>query len=147
MSEEEAAIHATVSIWERPVMNFLLLAAAAAQTFNLNCTGTYDNDNYRTEPFSHVYRIDLSRKKWCVGECRRLDDFIEIGPTHFTFEKYEKMTPWQAESRIRTVDRETGKYFAQFIVQYKEDGRVRDEWNGQCERLPFTGFPSFNTKF
>jgi hypothetical protein len=127
-------------------MNYLLLAAAAAQVFNLNCTGESSGFQER-KSFSLVYRVDLSRKKWCVGECRRLDDFVEIGPTHLTFEKKERITPWAVTYEIKTVDRETGKYVSEHIVDQNRGYQARKEWSGQCERLPFTGFPSFKTKF
>lgn len=130
-------------------MNYLLLAAAAAaQAFNLNCTGTLSYSSpIAFEPFSVAYRVDLSHKKWCEGECRRTFDFVEISPSRLTFTKEREQTLWGPIITITSVDRVTGEYRSfRGYGSRSSDNRAR-AWEGKCERAPFTGLPRVTTKF
>lgn len=129
-------------------MNFLLLAAAAVQPFNLNCTGKLTEYPNWTKPFSLVYRVDLSQKKWCEGDCRRTFDFVEISPSRLTLSRERTYTVSGENFIITYIDRVTGEYKS-FSVVYKTRYSIdtRKEWSGQCERAPFTGLPPVVPKF
>ena len=131
-------------------MKILLLAAAVAQTFNLNCTGTHTVrtlDRNTTEPFTHTYRIDLGKAKWCEQECRHLFDFADIGPTQLTFLDKDEVTALGRDVTMTFVSRETGAYHSLSTLKGRLTGIIILKWEGQCEKADFTGFPEFETKF
>lgn len=133
-------------IEERLEMNYFLLTATTAQAFNLNCTGTF----YGTDisPFSYTYRLDLSQKKWCGGDCTRIFDFAEISPNQLTFENEKKETRDGPQLTVSSVDRISGIYTRLHKWRSSINRKPMDiEWIGQCEPGPFTGFPLVPTKF
>ena len=129
-------------------MNYLLLAAAAAQAFNLNCTGTFNQTFSPIEQFSYTYRVDLAKKKWCSEECFRSFDFFEITPSQLTFEKVTIHVDVDERTFVvASVDRVTGEFRALFITRRKGWKPISGTWKGQCERAPFTGLPLETRKF
>jgi hypothetical protein len=132
-------------------MGYLLVAAAAAQVFNLNCSGiletTRPDGNVTTEAFSKVYRIDLSANEWCEDDCRNRFNFASIGPTQLTFRDDEKEGATGHETNSSYVNRETGEYRTLAASRDRLIGIIILQWKGTCERSAFTGWPSFTTKF
>lgn len=126
--------------------------ATAVATFNLACTGTMTSttsQEKKTEPYEAVYRLDLEKMKWCEGECRALHDIAKVQPTFIFLQDEKEDTPSRQSVTLAQVDRITGEYKATLTA--KTYGRfgytIMLAYDGKCQRQPFTGFPSFETKF
>lgn len=127
-----------------------LMAVAAA--FNLICTGTMTSRSIageKSEPFEHIYRIDLDRQLWCESDCKTQREIFAVQPTSITLQSVDKDTPSVRQMISTTIDRETGEFRS--LVTDQIPGRSSTiiilKWAGKCERQPFTGFPKVETKF
>ena len=133
-------------------MNLLMLAAAVAQAFNLSCTGTQTSDSayagHKVEAYTSIYRINLTSKKWCEEDCKFLRDFAGIDQTRLTLtDKPNTVSSIGSDSFLNYIDRETGENHIFYTARIRAIGPESSEWKGQCVKQPFTGFPTFNTKF
>ena len=130
-------------------MGYLLVAAAAASTFNLTCTGTMESLSSlgkEAEAWEQTFRVDLDQGKWCEGECKALHDFANVGPTQLTFQDKRETMLREEGVTSAFVSRETGAYHG--LASHKGSfGTIVLTWKGQCEAAPFAGFPEFATKF
>lgn len=129
----------------------LQAAAAAAMTFNLVCTGTLTTETFyqgrQTEPYRYEYRIDLAQRKYCDGECRALRDIAEIQPTVIILEPNRDInTVTERQFHMESINRETGRHSILHTSGRREQIMIMS-WAGQCERAPFSGFPTFQTRF
>lgn len=128
----------------------LAAAAAAAAAFNLVCTGTLYHKSYfdeGTEPYTYTYRIDLAHRKYCEEACGVLRDIADIHPVVLVLEPDKDIDTATKHEFFRTsIDRLSGHQ-----TTLDTSGRGIDilimKWEGQCERQPFTGFPTPQTKF
>ena len=112
-------------------------AAMTAAAFNLVCTGvqtTVEGGHTRQEGFARVYRMDLSRNRWCAEACTETLSFIEVTPETITFSRVNIPSP-----RVEA-----------WLSVSRESGTLHGAMNGpnmtwavtaRCERAPFTGFP------
>lgn len=129
-----------------------LAAAEPSTQFNLKCEGTLKTSSafeQRTLPYTTVYRIDLTKLKWCEDDCRALFDIDSVHPTQITLKHKEVDTFSEKSWSANTIDRQTGEHS---ITISKTNPRDRADgllltWDGHCEREPFSGFPTFETKF
>lgn len=129
-----------------------LWALAAAATFNLVCTGSYTTKSIYTEksePFNTEYRIDLDKSMYCDGECKAPRPLAKIAPTEIYFLDKTVDTPSEKSLNSMWVNRETGVFTGVFTHKNPRDrlSILIMKWDGKCERKPFTGFPTFKTKF
>lgn len=110
-------------------------ASAAPQTqFDLICSSKYHDATFH-------YRVDLDAGKYCVTQDagkrltaigdRCFQDVLEAGSNAISF----GVDPSQY------VDRVTGEW------TFKPLGDRYTMYRGSCERAPFSGFPSVETKF
>ena len=134
----------------------LLMLAAAASTasgqFDLICSGSQTSSSIlgeETKPYSVRYRLDLERNLWCDGECKATHEFAAVLPTQIQFVNKKTDTYSENSTDFQYVDRETGAHSV--IVTSSDPNNRRSiynfKWSGQCEKQPFSGFPSFETKF
>jgi hypothetical protein len=129
----------------------LATAPAPANQFNLECKGTLSSESFyagkKAEPYAYTYRIDLSAKKYCDGECKVLRDVADVQPTVIVLEPDQDISS-STEKKFSSgsIDRETGRHSVLVTSGRREDILIL-RWEGQCERQPFSGFPSFPTKF
>jgi hypothetical protein len=128
------------------------MAAAPAVQFNLNCSGTFSARSLyvdKTEPYSSVYRIDLAAGKWCEADCKALHDIASVQPTQITLTEKKVDTPSEKSQLSNVIDRETGEHRILSLYSSPRDRRMIStlNWKGSCEPAPFSGFPSFDTKF
>lgn len=122
-------------------------AHAADDQFDLNCTGLLKGFEGKglmrlhqpDKPVTQHYRVDLASNHWCVGDKCAVQPFAEIRSDLLSFERRDASFIGDA-MLLNTVDRTTGKW-----TVIAEPAHVRIE--GTCERAPFTGFPSAETKF
>lgn len=127
-------------------------AADASEPFNLVCTGTLSSrsmDGETEESYRSVYRIDLDRGKWCDGDCEALHDIASVQPTQIALQDKRVDTPGERSMMANLIDRRTGEHTitATSATPGRRGSVLIMQWHGQCERAPFTGFPSFETKF
>ncbi|MFZ5748231.1 MAG: hypothetical protein ACOY45_11335 [Pseudomonadota bacterium] len=127
-------------------------AADASEPFNLVCTGTLSSrsmDGETKKPYRSVYRIDLDRGKWCDGDCEALHDIASVQPTQIALQDKRVDTPSERSMMANLIDRRTGEHTvtATSATPGLRGSVLIMQWHGQCERAPFTGFPSFETKF
>ena len=132
------------------MMGMLVLASAA--TFNLVCSGTLESKSVYSEtsaPYSYTYRIDLDKKVYCDGECKATHAIAEIQPTQIILSQTKVDSPSETSWSVNRVDRETGIH--KVVASHKNPRNRVDmsimTWNGTCEKQPFSGFPTFETKF
>lgn len=128
----------------------LYASAAAAATFNLICSGTLTTESFyskESKPYRYEYRIDLEQKKWCSEDCKVIREIADVQPTRLVLEPPQDVnTVTEKKFSSGYIDRETGRHSV-----FASSGRRADiimlNWEGQCEKAPFTGFPAFETKF
>lgn len=129
----------------------LIATAAIASAFNLVCSGTYTSDSlalgHREEPYSFVYRFDLAANKWCDGECKAVHDIIRVQPTRIILADEDIDGLRESRSRHEIIDRETGEHSIFVKIKSRLTGMLLMKWIGRCEKTPFSGFPTFETKF
>jgi hypothetical protein len=110
--------------------------------FNLICTGTATTGkvqgvqllDQQAGPFSSIYRVDLSEKKWCVGAC------VANSPIKLATDQklvLEQVT--DGDALITAIDLASG-----MIIHKETKGiSVRIEI-GSCKRAEFTGLVPSN---
>jgi hypothetical protein len=124
-------------------------AAAVGATFNLICSGmllTTDFRGKRSEAYSDTYRLDLGARKYCESECKAQFDIARVDPTELTLDQKGDAMTRGSEYLVNRVDRETGAHSA-FASSGRGSSTVMLTWTGVCKVAPFTGFPTFKTKF
>ncbi len=117
-------------------------AAVVASAFNLLCIGTMytrdPNDPYNgpsTRDVTNTYRIDLVKKRWCVGDCTTTLPIVKIEATTIILQ--EITTPVDTVQAFSlTISRETGILFSTLRLSGIEIRTVQ-----RCEVGPFGGFP------
>jgi hypothetical protein len=128
-------------------MNFVIAALGA---FNLVCTGTITIDGAPLSPnsdYSYTYRIDLDAEKWCEADCKTIHKIAAVQPAQITLTDSHDKDPVLGESKMKAfINRETGRHTVIANSVYLKRPMTMG-WDGQCERLPFSGFPKFETKF
>lgn len=118
------------------------LALQLVAAFNLVCTGTERSGPVgggllasvrESTPFVTTFRIDLERGQYCSGHCTGTIPLHSVSDTEITL--HQQLTETQS-GRNAGINRETGLYRDVFIL-----GNHMWVRQGQCERVPFTGFP------
>ncbi|MGB3318227.1 MAG: hypothetical protein WBA75_04225 [Sphingopyxis granuli] len=128
------------------------VAAAPAAQFNLKCSGTTTTQTIagkETKPYTTIYRVDLAKKKWCEGECKALHDIYAVQPGEITL-RYKNTDTFSERSLTSDrIDRETGAHKVTITLANPRDrySTIILDYEGQCERAVFSGFPSITTKF
>ena len=129
----------------------LASGAKAEDTFNLVCDGQTQivvpailKDE--TKPYHKVYRVDLGKKTWCEADCPTIFNFADVSPTQLVFFDETIDAPSTYSKTREAVSRTDGTHsiFAQSGVGING---VTMSSKGQCEKAPFTGFPTPETKF
>lgn len=133
------------AIWAVPIS---ALAGGTPTQFNLDCSGNVVIDDIfgtKSETYHSIYRLDLDRGLWCDGDCKATHSFASVQPTQIELEHTETDT----DLSFDRINRETGEHSILMAHNDVLDRRsVRTmKWSGECKRLDFTGFPSFETKF
>ena len=129
-------------------MSGILLVAAAAAAFNLNCTGQREAISElgtNSEAFVHNLRIDTEQRKWCEGECKRQFDIQEVRPDIIIMKRKTEQTSLSFDTTDWSIDRQSGSY--SFFYQAKGRAGITVTKKGTCEPEEFTGFPQVDTKF
>jgi hypothetical protein len=127
----------------------VLMAAVAANTFNLLCAGTLEVttlEGTTNEPYSRIYRMDLDAKKWCEDDCKALHDFVDVGPTQLKLASENVDTISERRLYSSLINRETGVQNVLHTSGRRANIMIM-KWTGRCEKQAFTGFPKFDTKF
>ena len=124
---------------------------AIAATFNLVCSGTITTDSFyargQKEPYSYTYRIDLDKRKWCEGQCGVIRDIHDVQPVRIELEPPEDTnTPTKKRFFSSTINRTTGVH-STLLTSGRGTDMLIMKWEGSCSKQPFTGFPTFETKF
>lgn len=133
-------------------MSFYFLAAAAASAaFNLVCTGTITTDSLSkrgaTEPYKYTYRIDLDKKKFCEESCVAIRDIYEVQPGFLKLSAPENVdTIDEKRFSDSTIDRQSG-HQSTLMSSGRRANILIMKWDGECEKIPFTGFPVIKGKF
>lgn len=125
---------------------------AALVAFNLVCAGSMSTETTagtETKPYESTYRVDLTRKLWCDGECKERFPIAVVRATTLVLQDESTDTPSEKSTMSVIVNRETGEHFV--AASHKTYGRFginfRVRYDGQCEKRAFSGFPSAKTKF
>lgn len=131
-------------------MTPLLALTAAVSAFNLTCTGTMHSFSRATgsvsKPYTAIYRIDLTRKIWCEGDCKGTAPIARVLPTSLFLRDEDGNSASDTQTDADWIDRETGEHHS--LLETSLSGMtVRIRMEGHCERSAFTGFPKFKTKF
>jgi hypothetical protein len=124
-------------------------AAAAPAQFDLHCAGTKTSyeDKKTTEPFETLIRVDLDKGVYCEGTCRSTRKIAEIAAAFILFESERVDEPGRRTRREIAVDRVTGAYSGTVSYESRSVPYSLWAWDAQCEVGPFSGFPTFDTKF
>ena len=122
---------------------WIALAAAAATTFNLNCTvrtaagplnSPVKQSPTATPPKTLIFSIDLARLRWCSDDCELTKPIISVTPAEIILQQ-DVSNSGGSSTRL---NRETGE-FIQMIVDNETTFTVLT--GGKCEVTPFTGMP------
>lgn len=116
------------------------VAIAVAAAFNLLCTGDertaeFQNGSIVTKSrtkYTSAYRIDLDKRRWCAGDCTQTAAIIEISDSSISLVNTKE--PFET---LLNLNRETGEMIYRLRI-----GDVVTLRMGQCERAPFSGFPT-----
>lgn len=128
----------------KSLLILLAMATQSPQQFDLICSGRHTIVGVagkKETPYSMHMRVDLRRRIWCEADCRERINIFAIQPTRIVFEDTVDVNGDHLMHTRHIVDRETGHQVM------TADGAAYISYIGDCERRPFTGFPSFDTKF
>ena len=119
----------------------LLAQAGPGERFDLSCAGTHVTrsvSGYVSEPYASRFRVDLAALHWCEDSCRAVREIAGLGPATIAFEETGGAPDVDEVSHL--LYRHTRRHFR---VRYdRHNGFIRtNEWQGQCEYRPFSGFP------
>lgn len=116
-------------------------AQADASRFDLICTGNSASgklsrafDVKTTGRFTDRYRVDLTAKKWCMGECTSTSDLYEVTERIIVFHRQED----KDGDEFAFVNRESGHYVHRFRSYLLDVANLND---GTCEPAAFSGMP------
>lgn len=128
----------------------ILVAGSLAQSsaayadparFDLICSGTSSFGSLAklTEPrietqFSLRYRVDLTTRKWCSGDCISSSDLAEVTDRVIVFERHED----KDGDEVALVNRESAHYTYRLRSWIFESVTLNE---GSCEPAPFSGLP------
>ena len=123
----------------------VLAAVAQSNAFDLVCTGQTtlsDVVGFSSTPyglpgkFEHRFRIDLSSRRWCDGDCQATHEINEVSDTMIVFEQSKS----DAVGHGAAVSRETGTYIDRTRIF---GPKVTEIFLTQasCVRADFSGFP------
>ena len=127
-------------------------AFAQQQQFDLVCSGEQTSttfDGEKVEPYSTRLRIDLAEERWCENECKAIHDLASVQPTQITLKETSDDGIDESSFMLHFVDRETGEHHLSTAARYRAFPRltVSIKMKGTCSPEPFSGFPTFETKF
>ena len=126
-------------------MNALVIALALSQTaslgqqFDLTCTGESVLSRAGRQPVREItsqrYRLDLERMEWCTGDCSLLHDLQDASSHQITF--------LNSKDVFNVVSRITGEW----QTSSGDDRSYSWATTGRCDLAPFSGFPTYQTRF
>ncbi len=131
-------------------LKVIAIASAIAQgggQFNLTCVGpkkVIDLSLVAEETTQErmVLRLDLDAKKWCTADCQQTMPIAEVTNTAIVLQK-SVLTPGPGQMfMINEVNRTSGRY-----IRSSRFKGLSINYDGACEKTPFTGFPVVSTKF
>ena len=110
----------------------MIHAGVLLAAFNLVCSGTQTEgppEGPRTgRAFEQTYRVDLTARRWCSGECDESVDIERITDRELVLSR--------SKNEHTKLNRESGNLE---VVRLTGDHAVMRF--GQCKRRPFTGLP------
>lgn len=122
-------------------------AQAQATKFNLRCVGetwfTVGGQNEKkTSKWKADIRVDLEERKWCIWECDRILDIVEVTDDQIVLQELKQSLETHGENWIEVttfVNRMSGDY-----LTVQDQNLIHGETSATCERRPFTGItPKF----
>ncbi|CAN5369885.1 hypothetical protein BH10PSE14_BH10PSE14_04550 [soil metagenome] len=124
----------------------------AVATFNLVCAQTTITDSFSgksKETRNTIYRLDLDRKIYCSEDCKATFPIAKVDPTKLWLRDEKVDSPSEHVLDYLLIDRETGQLSGAYTHSNPRDRMsiMIIDYQGQCERADFTGFPTFQTKF
>ena len=134
----------------RLALIFILISAAApapvTQQFDLLCTGLQETIipaslTDETKSVTSEYRVDLSAKRWCEGECSVTFQIDEVQPSFISLEQKTRDRVNDKPEVMVQVNRTTGDWHI-----YTADNVLTITTKGNCTPAPFKGFPVPKTK-
>lgn len=113
-------------------------AITAVSAFNLICAGTWipAGKVIPPHPFTTVIRVDLSKQRWCRGECLETKPIFSMSETNLVLE----YTVMGAIIDKTIISRESGDYQSVSTVEYNGETIFTGEF-GNCKIEEFSGFP------
>lgn len=132
------------------IMTSPLVAADQAAQFDLRCKGAFTNETVvktTSEPYEAIYRVDLDAKRWCEAECKAIHQIVEVQPASIILQSKHGDDLDPNSVLTNEIDRETGAHHIFSSSRIRSIGAMTLTWDGNCEREPFSGFPSLQTKF
>ena len=124
----------------------IMLAAAAATSFNLTCTGEVltklKKELPSREPRQVDVRVDLRSNKYCIADCASTIAIKKVTDEEILFQDNPADSEGQNQRFVWRVNRYTGKSSA--YLKLKDGTDVLEE--GFCTRSPFTGFKQMRVR-
>jgi hypothetical protein len=90
-------------------------------------------------PMSHVFRVDLAAGRFCVDDCASTAPLASVSYGEIVFQNEVSRS---GEVIYRSVNRESGLYYADRLTPQPRKKAVRTVTTATCDSAPFTGFPA-----
>lgn len=114
--------------------------ALAAEQYDLSCQGTkVTKSGGPAEATSLKLRVDLTARKWCLDDCKSVEDIYELSADKVVLQDdvtYNTRTDLQDKI---TVDRKTLAFSRMADQTRPEPSYLKVE--AKCTEQPFTPFP------
>jgi hypothetical protein len=116
--------------------------------FNLVCIGSeYTGpslaesllDGPHQAPYAVIYRVDLSRMRYCFNECDRTYPLASVSESEIVFRRGADVGPGAAADSVERVNRENGRFIEMFV---RDDRAMVTVRRGTCQRAEFEGLPN-----
>lgn len=118
-----------------------LAGAAQAQSYDLVCTGTVQDEvDGPKAPHEYGFRIDLNAGRWCWDHCDTTFALVEVAPERLVLGRADRIDRRGRYWLENEVNRQTGRH--ELVSISTTPPAIYRHIEGQCEPAPFSGFPS-----
>ena len=145
------------TIWLFCVSGLSLQAHAADNKFDLVCYGSIKTeivgDKPTFKPYVYHYRLDLDNNQYCISEfnesCNNINGLLSVDNRTIQLKNLSEKKRNEIIEHVEFFNRSTGVHYAHYISKYTDRTArmLAIVWEGNCDKLPFSGLPKFETKF
>lgn len=110
-------------------------------------------DKPKYESYSYHFILDITNMAYCYTElgkiCGNIKPILNVTEHNITLKIVDNIGGNEIIKNVEFFNRSTGAHYAHYISKYTDRTArmLAIIWEGNCERMPFSGLPRFQQKF